>query len=654
MDLRRALAILFPLLLIALSAWMLSGCDRPTSGGRVLVLGFDGVDPDVVEQLISEGKLPHFETLRREGAFGRLISAKPLLSPVIWTTIATGKTPDQHRIGDFVAINPNTGDRMPVTSRMRKSKALWNIFSGADRSVSVVGWWATWPAETVDGTIVSDHLCYHFLFEEGFTGDREAIGLTFPPELVDDLAPMVRRPGDLSAEEVAAFVDVKADELDRPFAFDDHLSHFKWALATAETYRKVGLYLWEQDRPDLMLTYFEATDSTSHLFGHLFRRDGLSGELAEQQARFGRTVEKMYVRADEILGEFLETLDDDTTLVVLSDHGFNLGELPDDPSKTRDMRRVSERYHLLEGILYLYGRGVKPGTLVNAPTILDVAPTILALAGLPPAKDMPGRVLSEALDLDPLERVPTYESESQVTSDIAEGSSVDPRILEKLESLGYLGDSSRGGDRNVAAVLFRQGRHEEAVEIYEKLVAEDPQDAAAHASLAGALGALGRYDEALEHLEAAIELDPLNPEAYHNRGVVHEKRGEPDAAIREYRTALRYNPRYEPSREALLRLTGSAGTAQAPTSDAEKRAAALARVSAGLARRGDYDEAMAKLDEAESIAPTYALIQQYRSNVAYLMGDREAAIAALEKGLELEPDNALFRKNLERLKDSKP
>jgi tetratricopeptide (TPR) repeat protein len=543
---------------------------------------------------------------------------------------------------------------MPVTSRMRKSKALWNIFSGADRSVSVVGWWATWPAETVDGTIVSDHLCYHFLFEEGFTGDRETIGLTFPPDLVDDLAPMVRRPGDLSAQEIAAFVDVKADELNRPFAFDDHLSHFKWALATAETYRRVGLHLWARDRPDLMLTYFEATDSTSHLFGHLFRREGLSGELAEQQARFGQTVEKMYVRADEILGEFLEALDDDTTLVVLSDHGFQLGALPDDPSKTRDMRRVSERYHLLEGILYIYGRGVKPGTLVNEPSILDVAPTILALAGLPPAKDMPGRVLSEALDLTPLESVPTYESESHVASEAAEGSSVDPRILEKLESLGYLGDSSRGGDRNVAAVLFRQGRHEEAVEIYEKLVAEDPQDAAAHASLAGALGALGRYDEALEHLEAAIELDPLNPEAYHNRGVVHEKRGEPDAAIREYRTALRYNPRYEPSREALLRLTGSSETAQAPTSDAEKRATALARASAELARRGDYDEAMARLDEAENIAPTYALVQQYRSNVAYLMGDREAAIAALEKGLELEPDNALFRKNLERLKDSRP
>ena len=43
------------------------------------------------------------------------------------------------------------------------------------------------------------------------------------------------------------------------------------------------------------------------------------------------------------------------------------------------------------------------------------------------------------------------------------------------------------------------------------------------------------------------------------------------------------------------------------------------------------------------------LIHQYRSNVAYLMGDRARAIAALRKGLELEPGNALFRENLKRL-----
>ena len=130
--------------------------------------------------------------------------------------------------------------------------------------------------------------------------------------------------------------------------------------------------------------------------------------------------------------------------------------------------------------------------------------------------------------------------------------------------------------------------------------------------------------------------------------MIHERRGELPAAIQEYRTALRYNPQYDPSRQALERLHVPEGAAE-PSSPAEKRAYLLAEEASRAARKGNYQDAMKKLDEAARAAPRYALIYQYRSNVAYLMGDRSAAVAALQKGLELEPDNALFRENLKRL-----
>ena len=224
--------------------------------------------------------------------------------------------------------------------------------------------------------------------------------------------------------------------------------------------------------------------------------------------------------------------------------------------------------------------------------------------------------------------------------------------LERLEKLGYLDVESPTGDRNLAASLFEAGRYAEAAEAYAALLAEDPDDSSLRASYGGVLGAVGRYDEALVQLDRAIELDPLNAEAYHNRGLVHERRGEREAAIAEYRSALRYRPDYPPSRAALRRLTGSAesGASQTPP---ERLAALLAQRASEAARRGDYEAAMEQLDEAERIAPRLALLQQYRSNVAFLSGDREAAIAALEKALELEPDNALFRTNLERLRGMK-
>ena len=134
----RPRAALLALTLCAAAALAALFACRGQKPGRVFVLGLDGADPETIDLLMSEGALPNFAKLRREGAYAPLASRRPLLSPVIWTTIATGKTPDRHRIGHFVAVNPTTGEQLPVTSQMRRAQALWNILSARERSVDVV------------------------------------------------------------------------------------------------------------------------------------------------------------------------------------------------------------------------------------------------------------------------------------------------------------------------------------------------------------------------------------------------------------------------------------------------------------------------------------------------------------------------------------
>ena len=640
-------------LVLALAAVAtLSGCRSQATPPRIIVLGIDGLDPVALDLLMSEGRLPNFAKLRQEGAYGRLESSKPILSPIIWTTIATGKPPAEHGIGHFVATNSNTGEKLPVTSQMRKVRAVWDIASEIGRKVAVVGWWATWPAESVNGVMVSDHTCYHFLFDEGLDGSGEKTGLMHPPEAVGRLQSLIRRPDDLTHAEGERFVSVQPEEFAKPFEFSDDLGHFKWALATAESYETVGRTLWNSEDPELLMVYIEGVDSTSHLFGHLFRAEGLHGELAEQQRRYGRAVEEMYVYADSIVGKYMELMDDSTTLVVLSDHGFELGTLHEDPSKTRSLQRVSERYHRMHGVLYLYGRGVVPRAQLLDAQLLDITPTLLALTGSAPARDMPGRVLEEAFSFQPAQpTVDTFERDGRGDA-VANGSadaSVDPVILEHLEALGYLDTPSPSGDRNMAAIHFQAGRFAEAEQAYRRLLIDQSEDGALHTSLAGALASQGRFDEALEELAISEKLQPLNPETYHNRAVLFERKGRPDAAAEQYRTALRYAPQYEPSRSALLRLTGS-GAADVPKGQHERRADALARSASDQAKRGDYGGALATLDQAASIAPEYALVYQYRANVAFLMQDTDAAISAMQKAVALEPDNALYRVNLDRLR----
>jgi hypothetical protein len=133
----------------------------------------------------------------------------------------------------------------------------------------------------------------------GVRGGGERSASVYPPTLADRVAALVKRPGDLSPADLATYVQVDAAAFARPFDFDDPLAHFKWALATAESYRAIAEDLWRTDRPDLLMAYIEGTDSTSHLFGHLFRAEGYPPGAPYDQ---GAVFEFMFPAKDPIVG----------------------------------------------------------------------------------------------------------------------------------------------------------------------------------------------------------------------------------------------------------------------------------------------------------------------------------------------------------------
>ncbi len=638
------------LLILILAIGTLFGCGHANNKSRVMVLGLDGVDPKVINLLMSEGKLPHFAELRMNGAYGDLKSMEPLLSPVVWTTIATGKTPDKHGIGHFVSQSKD-GKKQPVTSNLRQVSALWNMFTSMERTVDVVGWWATWPPENVNGSIISDHTCYHFLFEQGFQPSTDVSTMTHPQSLMSEIAPFIQRPSDLSFSDLEPFINITQSDFQAAFDFEHDVSHFKWLLATANSYSRIASYLWKKNEPDLLLAYIEGTDTVSHLFGHLFRREGLVGELAEQQNRYGNAVESIYIYADQILGEFMELMDSNTTLIVISDHGFDLGRAHDDPSKTRDMRKVSEAFHRLDGIIYMYGKNIRPNFPIQDASIIDVTPTILAASGLPVARDMPGRVLSEAfISMNEPVTIDSYESEEWKHLTNESDSEISDEMMAHLQSLGYVGTSvNTDNDRNMASIHFEAGNYAEAERLYRSLIEANPQDAGLLVSLSGVLGTLEKFDEAASLLTKALELDPASENCHHNIGVIHERRGQPAQAIESYRTALRYRPDFEPSQAALIRLTGSERSAYS-SADPGSPTLALIDEAQVLAKSGDYGQSFERLLKAEALSPDYPLVQQYIANVAYLQGDTARALRALERGLKLEPNNALFQKNIDQLR----
>ncbi|MEW6744245.1 MAG: alkaline phosphatase family protein, partial [Planctomycetota bacterium] len=250
-------ALVFILCATAVVLWLIR---KEPSRPRVLLLGLDGAEWDIIDPLIEQGKLPNLARLKKEGVFGKLRSFEPILSPIIWTSIATGKTPEKHGIGWFMVQSEKTGQRLPVTSKVRRCKAFWIIVSDNDISTGLLGWWATYPAERVKGFILTDFIAYHNF---GVTGRdvRSDLGKTYPLDLIEEVEPLIVDPAELSFELVSRFAHVSGEEFERArvkgYDFSDPLSHFLHILATAETYTKIGTKLYEEHRPDVFAVYYE-------------------------------------------------------------------------------------------------------------------------------------------------------------------------------------------------------------------------------------------------------------------------------------------------------------------------------------------------------------------------------------------------------------
>ena len=123
---------------------------------KVLLLGWDAADWKIIGPLMAKGQMPALKKLIDNGVYGNMSTMNPPYSPMLWSTVATGKTPDKHGVLGFIELHPEKQAIRPVTVTSRKSKALWNIFHHEGLKSNIVGWWPSFPAEPINGVVVSD------------------------------------------------------------------------------------------------------------------------------------------------------------------------------------------------------------------------------------------------------------------------------------------------------------------------------------------------------------------------------------------------------------------------------------------------------------------------------------------------------------------
>lgn len=395
---------------------------------RLVLIGLDGAGWMTARPLLEAGDLPNLRALMEAGSSGPLRSMSPVISPRIWTTIATGKTPHKHGIGNFTFKTPE-GKQAPVHRGMRRCKAIWNILGENGVKVAVVNWWVTWPVEKVNGIMVSDRL------RLGSSPTYPSSSLVFPPSLAEKLLRLVDNDPQTFERDGRSF-GFPVDWL-RNAPLDDDLfrkmrAQYASYFTQEETIRRVGSAL-QSEKWNFYAVVFRMIDVSSHTLQYQIDFDRLAarGESALNEA-FTQAIRPAWLFCDAIIGDFRRG-HPDAAFVIVSDHGFTY--------QGRLFNHGSREKGPTPGVFVAAGGPFRKGVSVEGASVLDVTPTILRAYGLPVASDMDGHVIDSVLDPARLPKLPaatisTYDAGWKNQIDVAGAD--ESQVLEDLRALGYI------------------------------------------------------------------------------------------------------------------------------------------------------------------------------------------------------------------------
>jgi predicted AlkP superfamily phosphohydrolase/phosphomutase len=318
--------------------------DKLRGGGkqrkkRVVVLGIDGVPYTYIQQLFRAGELPNFRAIVGDGALMQMDTTMPNVSSVAWSSFMTGQNPGKHNIYGFVERQPDSLKTFIPTSRTMRSPAIWELLSAAGKRVFSMNVPVTYPSRQVNGIIV---------------------GCFLSPS-VEKAAPNAEIAQALKRMNYCVDADPWRARQDK----DSFLPHLDEVF---EHRVEAMRYFWRQEPWDFFMAHIMETDRLHHFFWE---------EMEQGHAKYGPAFLDFYKRLDQVLGEVRSWLDEDTTLIVLSDHGFcsikqevfvntwlhdsgYLQYAKEKPEGLQDMAASSVAYSLDPGRIFLNVKGREP------------------------------------------------------------------------------------------------------------------------------------------------------------------------------------------------------------------------------------------------------------------------------------------------------
>jgi predicted AlkP superfamily phosphohydrolase/phosphomutase/tetratricopeptide (TPR) repeat protein len=630
---------------------------------RVLLIGWDAADWKIINPLMEAGKMPVLQRLVEYGISGKISTLQPALSPILWNSIATGKRADKHGILGFMEPSPDGKGARPVTSTSRRAKAIWNILSQQGLRSHVVNWFASHPAEPIDGIVFSNRLTEHAIAPDGDLVPLPPTAV-HPPELRDVAEDLRMHPREITMQQMALFFE-RGKPLPEPK--DPRVDMLVRTLAQCASVHNAATWLAARNDWDLLAVYNDAIDHTGHTFIE-YHQPAMAHVSAEDAAIYGEVVNGMYRLHDMMLGTLLDLAGPESTVILISDHGFYSDHLRPkvlehfrDPLKKFGPEMNPVSWHRPHGIFVAAGKSIKHDELIHGSSLLDIAPTVLTLLGQPVPDDMDGHALTRILieSVVPA-RIASYEPpdpQDGVHRDVPMEES-DPfaarQALQQLAELGYVelpadGEISalvtqidRDRKSNLAQVYFAAGRIDDGLKLLRELVAESNHpDQRCHLALK--LANLGQFSEAEEVLEpVASDLkSPLRPLALGQVRLAQGRLEEAQALLEPLASAEFQLPYLQIAMGIVYARRGMMTEAEAAFRRAIERdddnAEAHDHLGTVLRRTGRYEEAVQEHMRSAALQHARPITHVHLGMALARVGELDWSIRAFEVALELAP-----------------
>ncbi len=470
------------------------------SDRRVLLVAWDGADWRLIRSLVDAGVMPNLESIILLGVIGQLATVQPQSSPLMWTSLATGWRADKHRVLGELEPDEQGGVR-PVSAAARHGEAIWQSASNAGLATNVIGW-PSYPAESVHGVFVSRAfaLARHETVRSGKPRLPRSVE---PAAFADKLGDLRISPAEFTSEELLAFVP-RAALVNQ--TNDRSLAAISTWLAECVSIHAVATTILADEPWSFAAVYYDAIDQFSHAFMRYHEPRG-TGIGTREFELYRHVMTGVYRYMDMCLGRLLELAGPEATVLLVSAHGFRSGG--DRPQATT-AARCEVAWHRPLGILAMRGPSVRRDEWIWGGSILDVAPTISMLLGLPADPHSDGRPLAEAFVTTPC--LPATDIHESLAEEAMPAGSCHPiaplstgeshALIELLLDEGYISREQLDGPRpaeraadaldfNLATSLAEVGHYRAAAELFAKLTVRRPDVARFWLQLARCLLAAG-------------------------------------------------------------------------------------------------------------------------------------------------------------------